>query len=203
MKLVIATTNMGKVTEISKLLKNCGIGILSLADYPDMPNIVENGSTFMENALKKAHETSAFTGLTALADDSGLEVDALDGQPGVMSARFASTSEARNKKLLKLMINVPYELRTARFICALALISPDDFVWTTTGYCVGKITQKSIGKNGFGYDPIFFYEPLGKTFAEISSETKNQISHRGIALKAFKKAVVEDGILGRKNYRKV
>lgn len=199
MKLVIATSNMAKAAEISTLLENCGIEILSLADYPDMPDIIEDGSTFMENALKKARDTSTFTGLTALADDSGLEVDALDGQPGVMSARFAPTSEARIKKLLELLKDVPDELRTARFICALALVSPDDFVWTTTSRCEGMITQKPSGDSGFGYDPIFYYEPLGKTFAEIPLETKNQISHRGIALNAFKKAVVVEGILRGKD----
>jgi len=197
MKLVIATSNMGKAAEISTLLKNCNIEILSLADYPDMPDIAENGSTFMENALKKARETSTFTGLTALADDSGLEVDALDGQPGVMSARFAPTSEARNKKLLELLKDVPHELRTARFVCALALISPDDFEWTTTGRCKGMITIRPYGEGGFGYDPVFYYEPLGKTFAELPLETKNQVSHRGIAFKALKKAIVEEGILGK------
>lgn len=199
MKLVIATSNMAKAAEISTLLENCGIEILSLADYPDMPDIIEDGSTFMENALKKARDTSTFTGLTALADDSGLEVDALDGQPGVMSARFAPTSEARIKKLLELLKDVPDELRTARFICALALVSHDDFVWTTTSRCEGMITQKPSGDSGFGYDPIFYYEPLGKTFAEIPLETKNQISHRGLALNAFKKAVVVEGILRGKD----
>jgi len=197
MKLVIATSNKGKVAEISALLKNYNIEILSLADYPDIQDISEDGSTFMENALKKARETSTFTGLIALADDSGIEVDAIDGQPGVMSSRFAPTSETRNKKLLELLKDVPHKSRTARFICALALVRPDDFVWTTTGCCKGMITLKPFGKGGFGYDPIFYYKPLGKTFAEIPLETKNQISHRGIALKAFIKAVVEEEILGK------
>ena len=204
MKLVIATHNRGKVAEISALLKNHSIEldrtlqVVSLADYPDMSDIIEGGASFMENALKKARETSAYTGLTAIADDSGLEVDALDGQPGVMSARFAQTSEARNKKLLELLKDIPDELRTARFVCAFAFVSPGGFEWTTTGRCKGLITRQPAGEGGFGYDPVFYYEPLGKTFAEISLETKNQISHRGIALKAFKKAVETDGILREK-----
>ena len=195
MKLVIATSNPGKVAEISALLKNSRIELLSLADYPDMHEIAEDGPTFMENALKKARETSAYTGHTALADDSGLEVDALDGKPGVMSARLAPTSEDRINKLLELMKDVTEELCAARFVCVLALVCPDGFEWTTTGCCYGIITKKPYGNSGFGYDPIFYYEPFGKTFAEISLETKNQISHRGIALEAFKNAIINDGIL--------
>ena len=164
-----------------------------------MPEITEDGTTFMENALKKARETSVYTGYMSLADDSGLVVNALDGKPGVMSARFATTTEARNKKLLYLLKNVRDDKRTARFVCALALSGPDGFEWTTTGTCKGIITLKPRGKGGFGYDPVFYYKPLGKTFAEISLEVKNQISHRGIALKAFQKAVMVDGILGKVN----
>ena len=198
MKLVIATSNRGKIAEISALLENSDIELLSLEDYPDMPDIFEDGSTFMENALKKARATSSFTGQISLADDSGLVVDALDGGPGVMSARFAPTTKARNSKLLDLMKHVPDEKRTARFVCALALAGPDGFEWTTTGVCEGIITRKPCGKGGFGYDPVFYYEPLGKTFAEISLEEKNQISHRGIALKTFKEAIVDEKILGKK-----
>ncbi len=195
MKLVIATSNMGKIAEISALLENTGIELLSPADYPGMPDIVEDGSTFMENALKKARATSSYTGHISLADDSGLVVDALDGAPGVISARFASSAAARNNKLLYLMKDVPDEKRTARFVCALALSGPDGFEWTTTGVCEGIITRKPCGKGGFGYDPVFYYDPLGKTFAEISLEEKNQISHRGIALKTFKEAIVDEKIL--------
>jgi len=198
MKLVIATSNTGKISEISALLENSGIELLSLHDYPDMPDIIEDGSTFMENALKKARETSSYTGSLSLADDSGLMVDALDGRPGVMSARFAPTTEARNNKLLTLMKHIPDEQRTARFVCALALAGPDGFEWSTTGICEGMITRTPHGKGGFGYDPVFYFEPLGKTFAEISLETKNQISHRGIALRNFQNAVIRDGILGEK-----
>ena len=189
MKLVIATLNKGKKEEISALLENTGIELLSLADFPEMPEIIEDGRTFMENALKKARDTYAYTGCMSLADDSGLEVDALDGMPGVMSARFAPTAEARNEKLLDLMKNVPDEKRTARFVCALAIAGPGGFEWTAEGVVEGRITREPRGGKGFGYDPVFYYEPFGKTFAEISREEKNRISHRGIALEKFRAAV--------------
>ncbi|MFC1539602.1 XTP/dITP diphosphatase [Candidatus Latescibacterota bacterium] len=198
MKLVIATSNPGKIAEISDLLENTGIEFLSLVDFPEMPEIIEDGSTFLENALKKAHAASHFTGYAALADDSGIEVDALGGKPGVMSARFAETSEERIKKMLNLMKDVPDGQRTARFKCALALVKTDGTEWTTYGSCEGVITHKSSGSGGFGYDPIFFYEPLNKTFAEIPREEKNKISHRGKALETFKKAVIREGILEEK-----
>lgn len=191
MKLVIATKNPGKVAEITQIIENTDIEALSLESFPDMPEVVEDGHTFMDNALKKARETARFTGMPALADDSGLEVEALDGRPGVYSARFAPTTEERNAKLLGLLSDTPDEQRTARFVCALALAAPDGTEWTTTGICPGVITRKSKGKLGFGYDPVFFYEPLGKTFAEIHRDEKNKISHRGLALAAFRKAVNE------------
>jgi len=197
MKLVIATSNRGKIAEFEKLLENTDISLSSLIDYPDAPEIIEDGATFLENALKKARQTSSFTGLPALADDSGLEVDALDGKPGVLSARFASTSGARNSKLLKMLdsVPVPDHLRTARFVCVLALVRRDGFEWTTTGICEGKITHEPRGDSGFGYDPVFYYEPFGKTFAEIPPELKNTVSHRGNAMQAFKEAVFHGTIL--------
>jgi XTP/dITP diphosphohydrolase len=212
-KLVIATTNPGKVAEISALLKNlknlekpdkpetlennetAGIELLSLADFPDIPEIIEDGETFMENALKKARETSRFTGFAALADDSGIEVDALGGKPGVLSARFADTNDGRISKMLGLMKDVPGELRTARFKCALAVVKPDGTEWSASDSCEGVITHEPSGSGGFGYDPIFFHPPLGKTFAEIPRAAKNKISHRGKALQTFKNAVLSDGIL--------
>ncbi|MFC1693041.1 RdgB/HAM1 family non-canonical purine NTP pyrophosphatase [Candidatus Latescibacterota bacterium] len=195
MKLVIATANRGKFSEFTAFLNNTGIDLYSLADFASMPEIIEDGSSFLENSLIKACAVSSFTGLPALADDSGLEVDALDGRPGVMSARFAPTSEERNRKLLNLLKDVDDEFRTARFVCALALVRPDDFEWTTIGICEGSITRKPVGQAGFGYDPVFYYKPLGATFAEIPKETKNRISHRGIALAAFKEAIIKNGIL--------
>lgn len=201
MKLIIATTNPGKVAEISDLLENTGIELLSLADFPDMPEIIEDGSTFMENALKKARGTSEYTGYSALADDSGIEVDALGGKPGVMSARFADTNEGRIDKMLNLMKDVPDEKRTARFVCALALVKSDGSEWTTSGSCEGIIAHEPSGSGGFGYDPIFFHEPLNKTFAEIPREEKNKISHRGKAFNTFKNAVITEGILEERKKR--
>ena len=201
MKLVIATSNRGKVDEFSALLHNPALELLSLADFPDMPDIQEDGATFMENALKKARTAQAYTGLSAIADDSGLVVDALNGLPGVMSARFAPTTEARNMKLLCLLRDVPDTHRTARFVCALALVRHDGYEWTATGFCEGIITHEPRGIGGFGYDPLFLYEPIGKTFAELPLEIKNRISHRGKALAAFRKAVMEEGILGSTVFR--
>jgi len=196
MKLVIATANPGKITEFEKLLAGHDISVTSLKDYPDMPEIIEDGATFLENALKKARVTSSFTGIASLAYDSGLEVDALDGGPGVMSARFAPTTEERNSKLLDLLRDVPDHLRTARFVCALALVRPDGFEWSAIGVSDGKIIHEPRGDGGFGYDPLFLYEPLGLTFAEIPLNIKNTISHRGKAMHAFKRAVESEGILG-------
>ena len=195
MKLVIATANRGKISEFAAFLNNTGIDLYSLADFASIPEIVEDGSSFGENSLIKARAVSSFTGLPALADDSGLEVDALDGRPGVMSARFAPTSEERNRKLLNLLRDVDDGLRTARFVCALSLVRPDGFEWTTIGICEGSITREPAGQAGFGYDPVFYYKPLGVTFAEITKESKNRISHRGIALGAFKEAIIKNGIL--------
>jgi XTP/dITP diphosphohydrolase len=195
MKLVIATSNRGKFDEFTAFLHSPGLELYSLVDFPEMPEIIEHGASFMENALIKARAVASFTGLASLADDSGLEVDALNGGPGVMSARFGPTAVARNTKLLELMKNVEDVKRTARFVCALAFVRQDGFEWTTTGICEGYITGEPAGHGGFGYDPVFFYEPLGKTFAEIPREVKNRISHRGRALEAFKKAIQNDHIL--------
>jgi XTP/dITP diphosphohydrolase len=176
-------------------LRDYGIRILSLADYPDLPDIPECGSTFLENALIKARAACNLASIPSLADDSGLEVDALGGLPGIRSARFAPTTEERNARLLELMRDVPDERRTARFVCALALIRPDGFEWTTLGICEGLITRAVSGAGGFGYDPLFLYPPLGLTFAEVPLAEKNRISHRGRALAAFERAVREEGIL--------
>ncbi len=198
MQLVIATTNHGKLAEVAALLADIpGLALRSLAEYPDAPEIVEDKETFLGNALLKARVVCTYTGLPALADDSGLSVDALDGEPGVRSARFAPTTPERNGKLLTLMADVPDERRTARFICALALVRPDRFEWTAEGTVEGRIAHEPSGAEGFGYDPIFFYPPLGATFADLARETKNEVSHRGRALAAFREAVLRDGILGR------
>lgn len=194
-ELVIATRNRGKLAEFLALFAGTGIRLLSLSDFPGMPEIEENGATFLENALVKARATRAFTGIQSLADDSGLAVDALAGEPGVRSARFAPTTAERNAKLLELLKDVPDGRRTARFIAALALVRPDGFEWTTEGTVEGIIIHSPSGTEGFGYDPLFLYPPLGLTFAEIPLEEKNAISHRGTALAKFRKAVIEEGIL--------
>ena len=195
MKLLVATTNRGKISEVTGLLSDTDITLLSLNEYPDMPDVIEDGSTFLENALKKARSAASYSGQAALADDSGLVVDALDGKPGVLSARFGPTSEARNRKLLSMLESIPDSRRTARFICALAFVRPDGFEWTTEGVCEGIITREPRGGQGFGYDPVFNYEAFGKTFAELSREEKNEVSHRGQALRAFKEAVGTENIL--------
>jgi XTP/dITP diphosphohydrolase len=194
--LVIATKNRGKLAEFAEHLKGTEIELRSLADFPEMPEIEENGATFLENALIKARASCAYSGLPALADDSGLMVDALDGEPGVRSARFAPTTPERNEKLLGLMRDVPDEKRTARFVCALALVRPDGFEWTTLDTVEGMILHAPSGAGGFGYDPLFLYPPLGMTFAEIPVEEKNKISHRGKALEVFRRAVRVKKILG-------
>ncbi len=196
MKLVIATKNPGKLVEFAAILDSFGVELASLADYPELPDIPEDGATFVENALIKARAACVYTGFPSLADDSGLMVDALGGLPGIKSARFAPTTPERNSKLLDLLRDVPDDLRTARFVCALALVRPDGFSWTAEGVCEGLITRAPAGDGGFGYDPLFLYPPLGLTFAEIPAPDKNRISHRARALALFAHAVREERILG-------
>ena len=185
-KLVLATHNEGKVRELRQLLSGSGFEVVSLASYPEVPEVVEDGDTFQANAIKKAMETAAAVGEIALADDSGLEVDYLEGAPGVHSARFAGQEHddsANNQKLLRLLEGVPREKRTARFRCVVAIATPDGKVATVDGSCEGIIQTRPSGSGGFGYDPLFFVPEYGKTFAELDAETKNAISHRGRALK--------------------
>jgi XTP/dITP diphosphohydrolase len=165
----------------------------SLADFPELGEVVEDGATFAENARKKATQYAEATGLWTLADDSGLVVDALGGAPGVKSARFSgdkpvgedrSLLDHRNMaKVLELLQGVPPERRTARFICCLCLASPEKVLVETTGTVEGLIAEEEVGDNGFGYDPIFFLPHLGKTAAQLTAEEKNAISHRGNAIR--------------------
>jgi len=190
-KLVLATRNRDKVREIKRALEDLDIEILSLLDFPEMPEIVEDGKTFEENALKKARAVAQFTGLPALADDSGLEVDYLGGAPGVFSSRFAgekATYEDNNLKLLELLRGVPLEKRRARFRCVLALVNGES-TQVVEGRCEGFITEEPRGEGGFGYDPIFYSPELGKTFAEVGSDLKNKVSHRGRALRKMKEVL--------------
>ncbi|OPY57619.1 MAG: Non-canonical purine NTP pyrophosphatase [Pelotomaculum sp. PtaU1.Bin035] len=185
MKLVLATNNKGKVKEMSGLLAAFGIEVLSLNEFPSVGEIEEDGDTFLENAVKKATVTAGLTGLTALADDSGLEVDCLDGAPGVFSARFAGEGKddrANNEKLLALLAGVTPDKRSARFQCVIAIAVPGGPVYTAQGACEGMVAPEPRGDGGFGYDPLFYLPEYGKTFAEIDLALKNKISHRGKAL---------------------
>lgn len=183
-ELVLASSNQGKIAEFQKLLDGLEIKILSMADFPEIGEIVENGQSFAENALIKARAVCMVTGRAALADDSGLMVDALDGAPGIYSARFAGEQHddaANNQKLLHLLKEVPDEKRTGQFFCAIAIVLPDGREYTVEGTCPGKILRQLKGTGGFGYDPLFYVEELQKTFAELTMEEKNRISHRGQA----------------------
>ena len=187
--LLVATTNPGKFAEVKAFIGKLPLRILSLRELLNPPAVVEDGLSFEENALKKARALAAFSGLITLADDSGIEVDALGGAPGIYSARYcgaAGDDDANNEKLLRELADVPGEKRTGRFVCALALCASDSGglkEWTVRECCEGRIAFALKGSNGFGYDPLFFYPPFGKTFGEIDRETKATVSHRGKALK--------------------
>jgi len=184
-KIVLATRNKGKVAELSALLAPLGVEVLGLDAFPEVGEIVETGKTFEENALIKARAVCQATGLPAMADDSGLVVDALGGAPGVYSARFAGqdASDADNNgKLLREMATVPEERRSARFVSVVAAMAPSGATITARGTWEGSITRKPRGKGGFGYDPLFLDPALGKTAAELEPEEKNARSHRGNAL---------------------
>ena len=184
-KIVLATQNKDKIREIKKILGN-SFEILTLTNPPD---VIENGKTLKANAIKKAKAFFRISKITSIADDSGLEVAALKGRPGVYSARFAGkecTYSDNNKKLLKLMGNVPPQKRKASFRTVVAIVFPSGKVKTAEGKINGYITGKTIGKKGFGYDPVFYYPKSGKTFAQLTAAEKNRISHRGIAFKKAK-----------------
>ena len=182
--LVLATRNPGKTLEIRDLLKENPIEIKNLDDFGPIPPVEEDGNTFEENAYKKASFVSRVLGLPALADDSGLVVDALDGAPGIYSARYAgdnATDEQRYTKLLKEMKGKTN--RKAAFECVMSLAVPTGAALTYEARCEGLIAEKPAGENGFGYDPVFYYPPLKKAFAELTREEKNRVSHRGKALR--------------------
>ena len=187
--LVVATRNCGKLKEIEAFLEGLVVNIYSAADFEGFPDTVEDGATFELNALKKAREAICFTGLSALADDSGLVVDALDGRPGVYSARFAGDAaddDANNRKLLEKLEGVPSDLRQCAFVCSMVFVSSDGCELTFTGRIGGRILDEGRGKGGFGYDPLFLVDGFGRTMAELSIEEKNRISHRGQALQQFR-----------------
>jgi XTP/dITP diphosphohydrolase len=183
MKLLLATRNRHKVEEILQILDVPGLEVVTAADVPALPDVQEDAPTFEGNALKKATALARASGLWSLADDSGLEVDMLGGEPGVRSARYAganATSEANNRKLLTALAGQPN--RSARFRCVLALARPDGRTWTLEGGCEGRIADSPRGQGGFGYDPLFIPEGQTRTFAEMPAVEKNRLSHRGRAL---------------------
>ncbi|OGW29999.1 MAG: non-canonical purine NTP pyrophosphatase, RdgB/HAM1 family [Nitrospirae bacterium GWC2_57_13] len=187
MDIVLATRNKKKVEEIRRITAGLCINILSLDDHPHCPEVVEDRDTFEGNALKKALETASCTGKPSLADDSGLEVEALGGAPGVHSARYAADAASGNdpknyEKLLADLVLVPRENRAARFVCCMALAYPDGESLTFFGYAKGSITLAPRGKQGFGYDPVFIPEGYKVTFAEMEGQDKDRLSHRGKAL---------------------
>ncbi|MHC4623175.1 MAG: XTP/dITP diphosphatase [Planctomycetota bacterium] len=192
-EILVATTNPGKVAELKAML-DIDVQLVGLADFVGIAEIEEDGVTFAENARKKATGYAKATGLWTIADDSGLVVDALDGAPGVKSARFTGAKEKDRTlldhknmaKVLKLLETVPPEERTARFACALCLASPEKILIETEGTLEGLIAEQEVGENGFGYDPIFFVPALNRTVAQLTREEKNAISHRGNAIRKLK-----------------
>ena len=192
-KILVATTNSGKIAELRQMLA-MESQLVSLDEVGPFPEVVEDGATFAENARKKACEYAKSSGLWTVSDDSGLVIDALKGAPGIHSARFcgetsADRSEIDRKnihKVLELMVGVPPERRTARFVCALCLSDPDEVLIETQGTFEGMITSEPMGGSGFGYDPIFWIPTLKMTVAQLSPEQKNELSHRGQAIRRLK-----------------
>ena len=192
-KIILATTNKKKIEEIKYILTGIPIEWHSLAEFPNIREVDEDGNTFLENARKKAREIYRFTNMPALADDSGLEIDALDGRPGVLSARYAGehhNDKKNNDKVLNELKSIADDKRTARFRCVIILVGKDaqrkSFEKIFEGTCEGKIIHELRGHHGFGYDPIFLIPQYGKTLAELGPAIKNQISHRARALDKFK-----------------
>ncbi len=181
--LVLATRNEGKIAEFKTLFSGFPIEMKSLNDFGPIPEVVEDGKTFEDNAYKKAHFTAKVLGFPALADDSGLVVGALGGQPGVFSGRYAGEGAGDGANILKLLSAMEgVSDRRAAFECVIAIAVPRGPALIYSGRCEGEIARGRTGKNGFGYDPVFFYQPLGKTFGEMSQEEKNRVSHRGKAM---------------------
>ena len=192
MEVIVATRNKGKLREFRDALKGLNLRIYGLSDFSDVPEIEEDGQSFTENALKKARFYSSYFGKLTLADDSGLEVASLKGEPGVHSARYAgerASSQENNQKLLEEMQGVPISKRGARFRCIVAVRSPGGREVLAEGSCTGRIGFKEKGRKGFGYDPLFILPRAGRTMAELSLEEKNRISHRGKALRKIRKVI--------------
>lgn len=192
-KIVFATTNEGKVKEIKEILGDFPIEVVSMKEMGITADIEENGTTFEENSLIKARALAKLTGLPALADDSGLEVDYLNGEPGIYSARYLGRDtdyDYKNNYIIDKLSGAKGEDRSARFVCVISLVLPDGREFVERGVVEGLIGYEQKGENGFGYDPIFYLPEYGKTSAELPPEKKNKISHRGKALTAMKKLIV-------------
>ncbi len=192
MKLVVATRNRKKLLEIKEILKGADLTLLSLDAYKDSPKVVENGKTFKENAIKKAVKLARFTGELCLGEDSGLCVDALDGAPGIYSARFSGGDKSdikNNLKLLKLLKDLPLSKRKAHYVCAVALADKNGIVGVVEGRCNGLIAFEPKGSAGFGYDPVFYIPKFKKTFAQLGEKIKHKMSHRYHALKQAKRII--------------
>ncbi len=195
-KIVFATANEGKLKEIREILADFDIEVISMEEAGIELEVEENGATFEENSLIKARALKELTGLPALADDSGLVVDYLNGEPGIYSARYMgrdTSYDEKNTHIIEQLAEAEGEERSARFVCVISLVLPDGREFTKTGTMEGRIGYEIKGSNGFGYDPIFFLPEYGKTSAEISPEEKNRISHRGKALREMKKLIEQLG----------
>lgn len=195
-RLVLATANPGKLVELTRILaaSEVAVELVSLAEFPGAPDVAETGSTFEANALLKAHAIAGFTGLPAVADDSGICADALNGMPGVLSARWSGRhgdAEANLRLLLNQLSDVPDERRDAHFACAAVLVAPGGQQQVSEGILRGRLIREPRGANGFGYDPIFVPEGDIRTTAELSAEAKDAISHRGRALRGLVPAIAE------------
>jgi XTP/dITP diphosphohydrolase len=194
MKIVLATGNQHKLREFQQILETDTLEIVPQSTFPGCPEVIEDGSSFEENALKKARTIAMHTGCIAMADDSGLEVDALMGEPGIYSARYAGEprSDERNiELLLENMRRVCQAQRGAQFTCVIAVVTPDGRELIAQGLCRGLITARPIGNDGFGYDPVFLHEPSNRTFAQLSSVEKNSISHRGLAVRNLRELLAD------------
>jgi XTP/dITP diphosphohydrolase len=186
-RLLIATTNPGKLDEIRRILGALPVTLVTLADYPPVPEPEETGSTFADNARLKARYYANATGDLTVAEDSGLAIDALDGEPGVHSARFNGESYMEKFATIQEMLaERGTDMSAARFVCALALARADDVIWETTGIVEGQVLLPACGNGGFGYDPIFYYPAFGRTLAEVTAEEKAAVSHRGQAFRALR-----------------
>lgn len=192
-QIILATRNQGKIKEFRAMFAGGGLDVIGLDAYPDMPEVEESGLTFEENALLKSRAVCAYTGLTALADDSGIAVEALAGEPGIHSARYSeepgkpATTEGNNRKLLKNMTGLEGVERRACFVCVIAVTAPNGQEMLARGVWEGEVLEAPRGDNGFGYDPLMFIPELGRSVAELDPEHKNRLSHRGKALEQLMK----------------